>query len=103
MSDYKHFSYQERAELSRLLHGGASKAAIADRLDRPRSTINREIRRNANKGGIYNPDTAQRRCEARRRRGCKLDRNTDLGTYVVDQLHENWTPEQIAGCRPDDP
>ena len=46
MSQYKHFSYEERVELARMYHQGASKAAIGTQLDRPRSSIEREIARN---------------------------------------------------------
>ncbi len=97
MSQYKHLSYHERVELARMQFQGASKAAMADRLGRDRCSIGREIERNANKDGTYNPDTAQRRYEARRRRGCILDHRVKLQAFVVDQLQENWTPEQIAG------
>ncbi len=97
MSQYKHLSYEERVELGRLRHQGASSSAIAEQLGRPRSSIDREIARNVNKDGAYNPDTAQRRYEARRRRGSILDHVLQLQQFVVDQLHENWTPEQIAG------
>jgi len=97
MSQYKHFSYQERVELARMLVEKVPKVAIGQCLGRPRSSIDREIGRNGNKDGTYNFDTAQRRYEARRRRGSILDRLFLLQEFVVDQLHENWTPEQIAG------
>jgi IS30 family transposase len=97
MSRYKHFSYCERVELARMHHQGASIAAMVEQLGRPRSSIEREIARNGNKGGTYNADTAQRRYEARRKRGSILDKIAELGAFVIDQLHENWTPEQIAG------
>ena len=97
MSQYKHFSYCERVELARMLHEKATKVAIGQCLGRPRCSIERQIGRNGNKDGTYNPDTAQRRYEARRRRGSILERFLQLQQFVVDQLHENWTPEQIAG------
>jgi IS30 family transposase len=97
MSQYEHFSYQERVELAGMLVEKVAKVAIGQCLGRPRSSIDREIARNGNKDGTYNPDTAQARYEARRRRGSILDRLLQLQEFVVDQLHENWTPEQIAG------
>jgi len=97
MPRYKHFSYEDRAELARTLHQGVPKTAIADKLSRHRSSIDREIGRNRNKDGSYNPETGQRRYQARRRRGCILDRVGELAAFVVEMLHENWTPEQIAG------
>ena len=97
MSQYEHFSYQERVELARMLVEKAAKVAIGQCLGRPRSSIDREIARNGNKDGTYNPDTAQARYEARRRRGSILDRLLQLQEFVVDQLHENGTLEQISG------
>ena len=41
--------------------------------------------------------TAERRYLARRRHGLLLDRLPELTAFVVERLHENWTPEQIAG------
>ncbi len=89
MSRYKHFSYCERVELTRMLHEKATKVAIGEHLGRPRSSIEREIARNGNKDGTCKSDTAQRRYEARRRRGSVLDRFLQLQEFVVDQLHEN--------------
>ena len=97
MSQYKHFSYEERVELTRMVHQGLSRAAMVEQLGGPRSSIDREIARNGNKDGAYNADTAQARYEARRKQGSRLDRLLQLQQFVVDQLHENWTPEQIAG------
>jgi len=90
MSQYKHLSYCERVELARMVHQGASKAAMAEQFGRPRSSIEREIARNGNKDSTYNADTAQRRYEARRRRGSILDRVLQLQEFVVDQLHEKY-------------
>ena len=97
MTQYTHLIPDERATIARMRAQGASIAAIARQLGRARSTIIRELRRNANKGGHYNPDTAQNRYLARRRRGCILDRIEELGRFVIDRLHENWTPQAIAG------
>jgi len=97
MAQYNHFSYEERVILSQRLAKKISRNDIASELGRSRSSIDREIGRNGNKDGSYNPDTAQRRYEARRQRGCILDRIVRLGEFVTDMLHENWTPEQIAG------
>ena len=82
MSQYKHFSYDERVELARMVHQGASKAAMAEQLGRCRSSIEREIKRNVNKNGYYNPDTAQRRYEARRQRGSIIERLSQWWIHI---------------------
>ena len=61
MTPYTHLTPDERATIARLRAQGASIAAIARQPGRARSTIIRELRRNANKDGHYNPDTAQNR------------------------------------------
>lgn len=97
MTEYSHLSYWEREEIARLRATGASRSAIARVLGRARSTIKRELERNSNQDGSYNPSSADRRYMARRRRDVLLDRLSGLATFVVERLNENWTPEQIAG------
>ena len=74
---------------------GLSKSEIARRLGRHRSTINREIGRNANADG-YRPESAERRAWARKLRGSKIERSTHLTEHIGDRLAMGWTPEIIA-------
>ncbi len=97
MSAYEHLSLEERFAIARLHEAGRSKRAIARFLGRAPSTIGREIARNSNADDTYRPETAERRYLARRRHGLLLDRLPELAAFVVERLHENWTPEQIAG------
>jgi IS30 family transposase len=70
---------------------------FASELGRSPSTIKRELERNSNADGRYRPETAEARYLARRAKGLVLDGLDDLASFVVERLHENWTPEQIAG------
>jgi IS30 family transposase len=75
---------------------GMSKREIAGRLERHRSTIDRELRRNRCADG-YRPDSAARRAWARKLRGSKIVRSTRLRAHIEDRLAMGWSPEQIAG------
>jgi IS30 family transposase len=93
---YNHLTLEERCRLRGLMEMGTSKSEIARRLERHRSTIDRELRRNRCADG-YRPDGAARRAWARKLRGSKIGRSTRLRAHVEDRLAMGWSPEQIAG------
>ena len=100
---YGQLSLEERIEIYRLHAAGKSQASIARALNRARSTISRELRRNSRvtkvwKGG-YDPLRAQRIAQARRQwdKRFKLARQPDLQKLVRDRLAMGWSPQQIAG------
>jgi IS30 family transposase len=94
---YGQLSEQERCAIFRLHAGGISRGEIARQLGRHKSTIGRELRRNALPSG-YQPVAAQRMAGARRRRGTKIGRSSQLRETVDDQLLAmGRSPEQIAG------
>lgn len=97
MSGYGHLSLGEREQLCELRARGFSVRAMAAALGRSASTLSRERARNSNADGSYRPLSAERRYLARRQRPALLDRLTELASFVIDRLHENWTPEQISG------
>ena len=79
-----------------MMEMGLSKTEIGRRLDRHRSSIDRELRRNSNADG-YRPDSANRRAWARKLRGSRIERSTRLAEHVRSHLAMGWTPEIIAG------
>jgi len=75
-----------------------SKGDIAKMLDRPTSTITREIMRNSDRYGYFYPDTAQAATQQRKHKNApKIDQNSSLRAYIVQQLHKRWSPDTIAG------
>ena len=82
---------------------------IARRLGRAPSTISRELRRNADRGGGYRATTAHALAyeRASRPKPAKLAVNLALRELVQDDLLRRYSPEQIAGRLrrqfPDDP
>lgn len=94
---------RERRRIEDLRSAGVPVREIAADLRRHRSTIYREIKRNAFTdselrylSGYYGI-TAQTYATARRARRRKLIRLDDLRDAVIDRLKEGWSPEQIAG------
>ena len=88
----------EREEISRGLAVGQSIRSIASSLQRPPSTISREIKRN---GGAlcYRASVADHAAweRALRPKPCKLVQNRPLAQLVARQLKLLWSPRQISG------
>ncbi len=97
MKDYGHLTYEERDRIALLRCAGLSPAAIGREIGRPGCTVGRELERNCNGDGVYRPVSAEGRYLARRHRHRILDDNLELASFVVERLHEGWTPEQISG------
>jgi IS30 family transposase len=93
---YEQLSLAERCTIAQLREAGQSIRQIAAAVDRPPSTISRELKRNkASKG--YRADYAEQQSRARRWTGCKLERDDDLREMVLGRLEAGWSPEQVAG------
>lgn len=94
---YTQLDLEERCRICGMQEAGFSNTKIARILGRDRRTIQRELSRNTNAGRIYKPDTAHRRSWARRLRGSKIERRSQLYESVTSSLAMGWTPEQISG------
>ena len=94
---------RERRRIEDMLNAKASVRKIAEAIGRHRSTVYREIKRNAfsdeelpELNGYYGM-VAQKEALARRARRRKLLRLEALRQAIVDRLKAGWSPEQIAG------
>jgi len=78
--------------------------AIAKVMRRDHSVISREIRRNGGRKN-YQATLAQNMADKRKRKTNvrKLDKYPALKEYVVENLREDWSPEEIAGRLKDHP
>ena len=97
--NYRQLNAEERSVLAALRRLGLSQAEIARQLGRHRSTVGRELRRNAAPyDGWYRARRAHQRAHARRYRS---RRNSQFGpaqwARVEALLAEEWSPEQVAG------
>lgn len=96
---HSHLTPYERMQIQCCRTQGMGPSAIAKQLNRDRSTISREFRRNCNSRGAYRAADAQGRY-VQRRRACgpkpKLQNNA-LREHVEASLELDHSPEQIAG------
>ena len=94
-----HLSPGERSQIAVLLKRGDSKHAIGRLLERPTSTIRREIDRNSGERG-YRPKQAQEKsCERRSNASRGPAKMTpDMVALIETKLKgSQWSPEQISG------
>jgi IS30 family transposase len=96
---YRQITSEERYMISKLRQQGCRPAGIARCLGRHRSSIGREIARNATAAdGGYRPFTAAERTRGRRSRSRRNTRFTpQQWQHVHRRLRRQWSPEQIAG------
>ena len=97
--NYRQLNAEERSALAALRRVGLSQAEIARELGRHRSTVWRELKRNAAPhDGWYRGGRAEERAVARRKRS---RRNSQFGEAeigrVEELLREEWSPEQVSG------
>lgn len=96
---YRQRNAEERSALAALRTVGMNQAEIARELGRHRSTVGRELKRNAAPhDGWYRSARAHQRAHARRYRS---RRNSQFGRAewgrVEELLKEEWSPEQVSG------
>ena len=93
---YDHLTTYERGRIEELCKLGYSHRAIAKRLGRHRSTIDREIRRNRTKDG-YKAECAQSAYCTRRKNSAPRGKcSNELTSSITEKLVATWSPEQIA-------
>ena len=95
----EHLTLGERYKISTLLGLGIPKKEIANQLGRCRTTIYRELNRNADKrSGKYQADLAQKKAKNRHKEKAKHEVfNDDMKKFVCDGLKLDLSPEQISG------
>lgn len=97
---YRHFTSDERLEISILLKKGYSFRAIGRAMGKNHSSISREIKNNS-VNGIYDPRKAQHKAWIKRAnskyQGMKIRGHPKLEKYIRINMTNYWTPEQIAG------
>ena len=100
MSQYTHFTRDERVQLTGYLRAGLKQSRIAELLGKHPGSIGRELKRNSGKEK-YTVWLASKKSRARRKEANqhrrKLGKNVWLTSKVEESLQKYWSPEQIAG------
>lgn len=100
MSNYTHFTIEERDTIQYMLWEKKSMRAIAKELGRSPSSISRELKKNFPKQRkLYISHLAQERAQTKRSSRGRQNRlkSQEVRDYVHKKLKLEWSPEQIAG------
>ncbi len=99
---FKHFTPENRNELSILLRAGLKQVEIAKLLNKTPSAICQELKRNpadTNMGydaGVARENTRNRRIKANARFK-KIENSIWIKVYIIRNTKKYWSPEQISG------
>ena len=94
---YTHLTRDERYQIAILAKANFNQSEIAKMMDRDKSSISRELRRNRGLRG-YRPKQANDKAQERRLACANSPRVADSTWAVVEEkLAEAWSPEQISG------
>ncbi len=98
-------TYYEREIIESKLRSKQSARTIARFLNRDHSVVAREIKRNTGDHLLYTAGAAQRIADSReqKRSQKKLEKDPILKEYIVQQLKQDISPEQIAGILQNQP
>ena len=97
---YKHISLEERDKRAEMKSLGHTVTEIAETLGRSKSTLSRELRRNATPAyKVYLLHRAHERAVTRKQEAGIRPRlkNEQIVTYVRNKLEQGLSPELIAG------
>ena len=94
--NYTHLTQDERYQIYILLKAGHNPSEIARAMNRDKSCISRELRRNRGERG-YRPQQAHAVSQARLQGRARPRVADDTWVFVETKLAETWSPEQITG------
>lgn len=93
---YRRITEEERTQIHRWKQEGKSNGAIAKLLERDKSTVGRELKRNGGEGG-YRPEAAQGMAAERAKRPGPRRLGEAAKADIAEKLPLGWTPEIISG------
>lgn len=94
---YRRVTYKDRIELAAFLSAGLARTEVADKMDFHKSTITRELKRNAYYYG-YSPAIANAKARERYKKCRRPSKfNPKILKIISSKLGDGWSPEQISG------
>lgn len=95
--NYKHISLEERHYIEKSRQNDLKVADIANHLDRHKSTIFREIKRNTGKRGYRNKQANNFALERIKTKVKKIKLIPEITVQIDALIRQQWSPEQVAG------
>lgn len=94
-----HLTLEQRYRIEFSIRENHSYSQIADYIDKDKSVVSREIKRNSDaRNGQYRAELAHSKAKNRHLlKPKKIYFTSDIEAYVVRYLKEDYSPEQIAG------
>ena len=93
-----HLTQEQRYTISVMRKQGCTQKQIAQAIDKNKSVISRELKRNANAKGIYAFAFAQQMAQIRKERMKKPRKlHTWLKGQIISLIEQDWSPQQIEG------
>ena len=99
MKPYTHFTLNERICLEVFLKNGKNFSEIGRLMGRDKSTISREVKRNSDEEGKYNPCRASAKATDRRKKSVRkprLEKGSKVYNYICEKLKVYWSPAIIS-------
>jgi len=96
---YKHLTLSERDKITTMLYDHKSLGEIAFALGRSKSTLSREVKRNASSEyKLYLSHRAHGRSEARNKQSRSRPRlkNSQIVSFVMTKLKAGWSPDTLG-------
>lgn len=94
----KHLTQEQRYTISVMKEQGYNQKDIAEAINKDKSTVSRELRRNCDqRSGKYTSNLAQRKYMYRQKTKPRVIKFTgEVQKYVDEKLNIKWSPEQIS-------
>lgn len=94
-----HLTLEQRYTIQILHKENYSQTAIAERISKDKSVVNRELKRNCDKrNGSYRASLAQHKCEKRHwDKNKNITFTSEIKEFVTKWIKEDYSPEQIVG------
>jgi len=98
-------TFVQRQWIEFFTNKGQGPREISRQIKRDHTVISRELKRNIKPGKKYSAVTAQKLADlkAKKTNKRKLDKDRILHDYVVKQIKDDWSPDEVAGKLRDDP
>ena len=93
-----HLTREQRYTISAMHKQGCTQKMIAEAINKNKSVVSRELKRNANLKGKYSFEYAQDMAELRKERMKNPRKLTSqLKKKIIFLIEEDWSPQQIEG------